>query len=88
MAGRPERVSDEEILRVFSDSPDPVLSASEVSDSIEIKYPGTKKRVDDLADRGLLCTKRVGQGRAFWLSEYGEKYLSGELGADDLEEGG
>jgi hypothetical protein len=75
MGGRKPVVSDEEILGVFQEADDPVLSAPEVADSLPIGETGTYKRLRKLRDRELLESKNVGQGVAWWLSEEGESFL-------------
>lgn len=68
--GRAPTVSDDEILNVFRQSEDPVLTATEVSQQLPIGRRGALKRLQDLADRGLLQEKKVGSGsRIWWLKE-------------------
>jgi len=75
MGGRKPTVSDSEILAIFADTEDPVLSAPEVAESVSIGSQGTYQRLKELHDRGFLATKKVGQGRAWWLTEEGQKFL-------------
>jgi predicted transcriptional regulator len=75
MGGRKPTVSDSEILAIFADSEDPVLSAPEVAENVSIGSQGTYQRLKELHDRGLLATKKVGQGRAWWLTPEGRTFL-------------
>lgn len=68
-AGRPRRVSDEEILEVFRNSSDPVLIASEVAAELPIGRRGVYKRLEQLAEDGKLRHKKIGgRGTIWWLS--------------------
>ena len=79
--GRPQRVSDEEILRVFAASSDPVLMRKEVESELDLSNTGTYKRLEDLLDRQLLAAKSTGSsGKIYWLTPEGEKFLES---ADD-----
>jgi len=75
MGGRKPVVSDAEILGVFADSDDPVLSAPEVAESLPIGETGTYKRLRKLRERDLLERKAVGQGVAWWLTDEGAAFL-------------
>lgn len=78
MTGRRPKISDEEILLEFAESPDPVLSAPEIADVFDYSTAGMYKRLRDLRDQGFLETKKVGQGRAWWLTEEGRMSLNME----------
>lgn len=72
-AGRPPRVSDEELLNVFREASDPVLIASEVASEVSIGRRGVYKRLEQLADEGALDRKKIGgRGTVWWLIEDGE----------------
>lgn len=64
--GREPTVSDEEILDVFRDASDPVLTTSEVSEEIGIGHRGTFDRLDQLEADGKLNMKKVGETAAVW----------------------
>lgn len=75
MAGRPAKVSDEEILETVKIVFGPA-TAREVSERIGIKNSGTNKRLNDLHERGLLHKKHVGANAVvYWLTDEGERYL-------------
>lgn len=64
--GRKPTVSDEEILDVFRNSSDPVLTTAEVADQISISQRGTFDRLDSLKDEGVIEMKKVGTTGAVW----------------------
>ncbi|RLM94379.1 hypothetical protein [Haloarcula sp. Atlit-7R] len=73
-AGRPPRVSDNEILAVFRESQDPVLIASEVAAELPIGRRGVYKRLEQLADEGELGRKKIGgRGTVWWLAGLGSE---------------
>lgn len=76
MTGRKPEISDSEILQEFAESPDPVLSAPEIADRFGYSTAGIYKRLRDLRDDGLLDSKKIGQGRAWWLTDEGREYLA------------
>jgi len=84
MGGRKPIVSDYEILEIFASTEDPVLSAPEVSEEIKIGKQGTYQRLKELHERGLLGTKKVGQGRAWWITNTGREFLE-ESDPDDFD---
>jgi len=67
MAGRKETVSDEEILQLFEEASDPVLTTSEVADYLDFSKEGARKRLYNLADDGKLDYKKAGRNPVFWL---------------------
>lgn len=68
-------VSDDQLLRIFKESKDPVLSAPEIADELPISKTGVYKRLRDLQERDLLTSKKIGQGRAWWITGSGEEFL-------------
>lgn len=68
--GPTPRISDEEILAVFRDSEDPVLSTGEVTERIPLKRRATYNRLQSLTDEGLLKSKQIGgRNTVWWLAE-------------------
>ena len=65
------RVSDEEILQVFRQSADPVLTASEVATDLPIKRRSVYDRLSQLEEEDILESKKVG-GRTtvWWLPDH------------------
>ena len=64
--GRKPRVTDDEILQLFRDTDDPVLSTAEVTEQVSIKRNGTYKRLSDLRDDGQLTGKNIGGRNTVW----------------------
>jgi hypothetical protein len=64
--GRKPRVSDEDILEVFREASDPVLTTAEVAERIDIGHRGTYDRLQKLADERVLEMKKVGDSGAVW----------------------
>lgn len=76
--GRRPVVPDRHILQFFTESDDPALSAQEIADELPIGHGGVFKRLQDLEKRGLIDSKKLGQARAWWITEEGEAYLTNE----------
>lgn len=75
MAGRKETVSNEEILRIFLESGEHIMTTREVADALEFSLEGTRNRLYPLAERGLLDNKKVGNSPAWWLTDAGREFL-------------
>jgi len=79
MAGRKPTVSDKEVLEIFIEASDPALTTGEVSAELGMSQQGAYSRLDDLVERGLVETKKFGQGRGWWITDAGVEYF----GSDD-----
>lgn len=66
--GREPTVSDQEIIDVFSEAADPVLTTKEVSEMIGLGRRGTFDRLKRLAEEGEIEMKKVGETGAVWWS--------------------
>lgn len=64
--GRKPTVSDDEILQVFRNADDPVLTTIEVANGVDLGRRGTFDRLEQLADEGPLVMKKVGEKGAVW----------------------
>jgi predicted transcriptional regulator len=64
--GRQPTISDDEILQVFIDATDPVLTTNEVAEAIDMSRRGAYSRLDELANDDKLKRKKVGQTGAVW----------------------
>jgi len=74
-----EAVSDQAILKVFDIEGDPVLTASEVSDGlrrfgIQITPEGVRRRLDRMADDGLVSRKQLGARAVGWWAEVAPEF--------------
>lgn len=64
--GRKPTVSDDDIIDVFRQASDPVLTTAEVSNRIGIGHRGTFDRLKKLTEGGVLEMKKVGDHGAVW----------------------
>ena len=64
--GREPTVSDDEIIDVFFETTDPVLSTREVADAIGLGRRGTLDRLQQLAANGHLERKNLGNKHTIW----------------------
>jgi len=64
--GRKPRVTDDEILQLFRDTDDPVLSTAEVTEQLPIKRSATYKRLSALRDDEKLTGKDIGGRNTIW----------------------
>jgi len=82
--GRKPRVTDSDLLDVFRETADPVLSTAEVSDALPIKRRGTLNRLRGLEAEGALDSKQIGGRNTVWwaIGERAERRReSGPVGA-------
>lgn len=66
MTNNSSRVRDYEILEVFADTNDPVLSTSEVADQFDIGTAGMNYRLEKLEKEGHLKSKNAGNAKVWW----------------------
>lgn len=63
-----DNLSYEDVLKLFRESEDPVLTAVEVADAFDISSQAANKRLKRLENRGELKRKRVGAAAVvYWL---------------------
>ena len=75
--GRKKETSDKEILRAIALHPDPIVTASEVGEAIDMTPQGVNKRLQELTSEGYVVRKDVGARAAvYWLDEAGKKLAS------------
>jgi hypothetical protein len=68
--GPTPRVSDDEIIDLFRDTDDPVLSTAEVTEQVPFKRRATYNRLRSLADESRLENKQIGgRNTVWWLAE-------------------
>ncbi|MFC6954100.1 FaeA/PapI family transcriptional regulator [Halorubellus litoreus] len=68
--GRKPRVTDEEILAVFEETDDPVLSTAEVADALPLQRRSVYNRLVQLEEAGQLTRKQIGgRNTIWWLSD-------------------
>lgn len=75
--GRKREVADEEILRAIALHPDPVVTAKEVAEPVDMSPQGVNKRLRQLADDDLVVRKKVGaHAIIYWLTDEGRERAS------------
>lgn len=74
--GRSPVVTDDEILRALIEHEDPVCTSSELADDLPINRPGVYKRLRQLEDEGLVTGKKIGPGKAWWITNDGRNYVN------------
>lgn len=76
-AGRKPTVSDAEILLQIRAAPDPIVTAKEIAERIEMTPQGVNNRMDDLVDDGYVKKKKVGsRAVVYWLTDAGKEKAS------------
>jgi Fic family protein len=65
------RSSDNELLSVFSASDDPVLTAVEVADSLDISQQAAYSKLDKAYNEGKLKRKKTGSRSVVWWVRQG-----------------
>lgn len=73
--GKPNVVTDEELLALFLTLDGPIFSSGELAEHVRITRSGVHKRLDEMEDRSLVDSKRVGGGRAWWITDDGRSFL-------------
>ncbi|WP_092662273.1 winged helix-turn-helix domain-containing protein [Halorientalis persicus] len=77
MAGRKPSVSDVEILREMAISPDPVLTAVELAERIDMSQQGAHSRLESLEDQQYVRSKKAGsRARVWWITDRGRQQLA------------
>jgi len=64
--GRSKTMSDEEIIETIRSHPDEVVTAPEVAEEIDMTPAGVLKRLDQLAEEGVVTKKKVGSRAVVW----------------------
>jgi len=71
------RESDIKYIRAILLNPDPIVTATELSESVDVTQQATHKKLVDLEDRGLVSSKKVGaNARVWWLTPTGKEAYS------------
>lgn len=71
-------VSDEELLRQFDATDDPVLSSVEIAERVDLTQSAVSYRLNEFAERGVVEKKKVGARAVVW-------WLSDRQGASENE---
>lgn len=74
MAGRKPTVSDEQILREVALSPDPIVTAPELAERVDMTRQGVNHRLDQLVEEEYLESRDVGsRAVVYWLTDKGRE---------------
>lgn len=76
MGGRPPKVSDEEVVKAIVLHPEPVVSAMDIHEDLDMSPRGMGKRLNAMVDDNYLNSKTVGSSaKVYWLSDKGRQLL-------------
>ena len=76
--GRSPEVSDLELLREAALIPDPVFTATEIAERIDLTQQAVDSRLRKLEDDLLVHSRKKGQARVWWLSQSGREFVAGD----------
>jgi len=77
MTGPPPRVSDEEILKLVALSPDPIVTAGEIAEKVDMTQQAVNKRLRQLVEEGALNSRKVGSAaKVYWITEAGREEIA------------
>lgn len=68
-----EKVSDQAVLLVFDAADEPVLTAAEVAEELPITREATGRRLNRMADEGLVGRKETGAHAVAWWANVAPK---------------
>jgi len=69
--------SNIDILRLFVETPDPVLYTNEVADAFDKSDEWARVRLNELIEEGYLNAKKPGhKSRVYWISEDGHRHYA------------
>jgi predicted ArsR family transcriptional regulator len=75
--GRKKRVSDEDLLVAIATSPDPIVTAPELSNRVDYTEDGVRRRLDELESKGYVESRDVGaRATIYWITPDGRRALS------------
>jgi len=80
-----EKVSEQDILKVFDDTEEPFLTASEVADRLPISREAVHYRLERMREKDLVGKKKTGARSVGWWAKVAPR-LDPDVAAD-LEEG-
>jgi len=74
--GPDRQATTEGILRAIRDIYGPAAGTSEIAEKVDVSRQAADKRLRELAEEGLVNTRKIGQVRVWWLSDEGERLIS------------
>lgn len=77
MMGRSKKADDEEILRAIATSPDPIVTAAELTERLPYKIDGMRVRLQELEEKGFVRSRDVGaRATIWWITPEGRRELN------------
>mgnify|MGYP002338732209 CR=1 FL=1 len=73
--GPDRQATNKQILREIRNHYSPAVGASEVADRIDVSRQTVDRHLRELADEGLVNTRKIGRVRVWWLSNDGRKRI-------------
>lgn len=74
MARGSASANDLTYLKVFVEHPDPVLTATEVADELDVSQQAAHKKLKALQDSGFIRSKKTGsRSRVWWITTDGRR---------------
>lgn len=74
-SGRKREVSDRELLVAARNIPEPVFTAKEVAQEVDMTQQGVDKRLRKLEDDQLVNSAKKGASRVWWVTYRGRKFV-------------
>lgn len=65
--GRPQEVTDEELLKIAKRTQGPCFTVAEVAADVSIGAETVRGRLDDLVEMGVLCVKKPSSEKIYWI---------------------
>lgn len=79
MTGRPPTVEPIEVVRAVALHHEPVASARDINEQLDLEPDSMRERMKRLADDGYLGVKKPGSSAlVFWVSDKGRELLAEE----------
>lgn len=68
------RESDIKYIRALVEFPDPVITAVELADKVDVTQQAAYNKLTDLQERGIVRSKKVGaRSRVWWITTDGRE---------------
>lgn len=84
MAGRPPKVTAEDVEAILLQADDPVLSSGEIAAELDdVAQKTVETRLRELHDDGLIRGKKIGHSWAWWHPEKVVVHDANELDGDN-----
>lgn len=77
MPSHSKGIPDVDYLRLFALSPDPVVTAGELTEELPVTNQAVNTRLKRMSRDGLVESKKVGaSARVYWITQEGRDYLA------------